>query len=98
MKKALWVVGVLVVLGLALAVSNLLVGAPKGTALTQTQPRDAQTAKVAHVLEQSCASCHVPGVKPPFYAALPVAKTIIESDMKEGLQNFDLASGFAPAA
>ena len=53
MKKALWVVGVLVVLGLALAVSNLLVGAPRGTALTALQPREARTAKVAHVLEES---------------------------------------------
>ncbi len=98
MKKALWIVGVLVVLGLALAVSNLLVGAPKGTALTQAQLRDAQTVKVAHVLEESCASCHVPGVKPPYYASWPVAKTIIQRDMKEGLQEFDLAAGFAPAA
>ena len=98
MKKALWVVGVLVVLGLALAVSNLLVGAPKGTALTAVQPRDARTARVAHVLEESCASCHVAGVKPPYYASWPVAKTIIERDVKEGLGDFDLGAGFAPAA
>jgi cytochrome c peroxidase len=98
MKKALWIVGVLVVLGLALAVSNLLVGAPKGTALTQAQPKDAQTVKVAVVLEESCASCHVAGVKPPYYASWPVAKTIIQRDMKEGLASFDLAAGFAPAA
>lgn len=97
MKKALWVVGVLVVLGLALAVSNLLVGAPKGTALTAMQFRDARAAKVAHVLEESCASCHVAGVKPPYYASWPVAKTIIERDVKEGLRDFDLGAGFAPA-
>jgi cytochrome c peroxidase len=94
-KKALWVVGVLVVLGLALPVSNLVVGPPQGTVLTRAQPKDAQTAKVAHLLEGSCASCHVPGVKPPFYAALPVAKTIIERDVKEGLGGFDLARGMA---
>ncbi len=97
-KKALWGVVVVVVLGLALPVSNLVTGPPKGTALTKVQPTDARTAKVAHVLEESCASCHVPGVKPPFYAGLPLAKTIIERDMKEGLRDFDLASGFAPAA
>ena len=94
MKKAMWVVGLLVVLGLALPVSNLFVGTPQGTALTQVQSKDAQTAKVAHVLEESCASCHVPGVKPPFYAGLPVAKTIVERDMKEGLHSFDLAAGW----
>jgi cytochrome c peroxidase len=98
MKKALWVVGVLVVLGLALAVSNLLVGAPKGTVLTAAQPRDAQAAKVAQVLEQSCASCHVAGAKRPYYASWPVAKTIIENDVKEGLRDFDLGRGFAAAA
>jgi cytochrome c peroxidase len=96
-KKTLWIVGGLVVLGLALPVSNLLVGSPRGTALTKAQPKDAQTAKVAHVLEGSCASCHVAGVKPPFYAGLPVAKTIIERDVKAGLREFDLARGLAPA-
>jgi len=94
-KKALWVVGVLVVLGLALPVSNLFVGSPQGTALTTAQPKEAPTVGVAHVLERSCASCHVPGVKPPFYAALPVAKTIVERDVKEGLKSFDLARGMA---
>jgi cytochrome c peroxidase len=98
MKKALWIVGVVVVLALALAVSNLLLGGPKGTVLTQAHPKDAQTAKVAVVLEESCANCHVAGVKPPYYASWPVAKTIIRRDMKEGLQSFDLAAGFAPAA
>ncbi len=98
MKKALWVVGVLAILGVALAVSNLMLGAPKGTALTALPPVDARTAKVAHVLEESCASCHVAGVKPPYYASWPVAKTIIERDVKEGLQDFDLGAGFAPAA
>jgi len=97
-KKALWVVGALVVLGLALPVSNLVVGSPVGTALTQAQPKDAETAKVAHVLEESCASCHVPGVKPPFYAGLPFAKTIVERDVREGLRSFDLARGMAMAA
>ena len=95
-KKALLGVGV-VVLGLALPVSNLVTGSPEGTALTKVQAEDARTAKVAHVLEESCASCHVPGVKPPFYAGLPLAKTIIARDVKEGLRAFDLASGFAPS-
>jgi cytochrome c peroxidase len=97
-KKVLWVVGILAVLGLALPVSNLLVGTPAGTALTTLQPSDAQTVKVVHVLEKSCASCHVPGVKPPFYAALPVAKTIIQDDVRAALKDFDLASALAPAA
>jgi cytochrome c peroxidase len=98
MKKALWIVGIVVVLALALAVSNLLRGGSRGTVLTQAQPKDAQTARVAVVLEESCADCHVAGVKPPYYASWPVAKTIIRRDMEGGLQSFDLAAGFAPAA
>ena len=34
-------------------------------------------------------------MKPPFYAGLPVAKTIVERDVKEGLRSFDLARGMA---
>jgi cytochrome c peroxidase len=98
MKKALWILGALVILGLALAVSNLFVGTPKGTALTRAQVKDARTARVVHVLERSCANCHVQGVKPPFYASWPVAKSIIQSDVKAAQQDFDLAAGLAPAA
>ena len=72
----------LAVLALALPVSNLLVGTPAGTPLTAVAARRTpQTAKVAHVLERSCASCHVPGVKTPFYASLPVASTDRERDV-----------------
>lgn len=98
MKKALRVVGVLVVLALALAASNLWVGTPRDTVLTTGPATQAQTVKIAGVLEESCASCHVAGVKPPFYATWPVAKTVIEKDMKEGLRTFDLGRGFAAAA
>ncbi len=96
-KKTLLVGGALIALGLGLPVSNLLVGTPTGTPLTVTPAKDAGTAKVAHVLEKSCASCHVPGVKAPFYASLPVARTIIKRDVDLGLREFDLAAGFAPA-
>jgi cytochrome c peroxidase len=98
MKRALWLVGVLVVLGLALAVSNLFVGTPKGTALTRAQLEDAQTARVAHLLERSCANCHVPGVKAPFYASWPVASAIVQNDVRAAQRDFDLAAGMAFAA
>jgi cytochrome c peroxidase len=96
-KRALWVVGAVVVVGLALPLSNLLLGRPKGTVLTTVRAADAQTARVARVLEESCADCHVSGVRRPFYGSLPVARTIIERDVQAGLRDFDLASGFAPA-
>lgn len=95
-KKTVQVVLGLLVLGLVLPVSNLFVGTPSGTRLTTPPAKDAGTAKVAHILEKSCASCHVPGVKAPFYASLPVASTIIRRDIEGGLREFDLAAGFAP--
>ena len=85
----------LLVLALLLPVSNLLFGSPSRTPLTVAAHKDPQTAQAAQVLEKSCASCHVPGVTPPFYAALPVAGTMVHSDIRAGLQHFDLASGFA---
>jgi cytochrome c peroxidase len=97
-KKAVQIVVGLLVLGLALPVSNLLVGTPTGTPLTATLAKDPGTAKAAHVLERSCASCHVAGVKAPFYASWPLASTIIKRDVEHGLRDFDLAAGFAPAA
>lgn len=97
-KRTVQIVGGLLVLGLALPVSNLLVGTPSGTPLTATLAKDPGTAKAAHVLEKSCASCHVAGVKAPFYASWPLAKGIIRRDIERGLRDFDLAAGFAPAA
>jgi cytochrome c peroxidase len=96
-KRTLQILAGLVVIGLALPISNLLVGTPKGTALTAVAAREPQEAQVAHVLEQSCASCHVPGVKAPFYASLPVASSIVKRDIEQGLREFDLARGFALA-
>jgi cytochrome c peroxidase len=96
-KRTLRILAGLAVLGLALPVSNLLVGTPKGTPLTATAVEDPRAVQVAHLLEQSCASCHVPGVKAPFYASLPVASSIVKRDIERGLREFDLARGFAPA-
>ncbi len=96
-KRTVQIVVGLCVLGLALPLSNLLVGTPRGTVLTATPAKDPATVQAAHVLERSCASCHVAGVKAPFYAGWPVARTIIRRDVEQGLRDFDLAAGFAPA-
>jgi cytochrome c peroxidase len=98
-KRSLQGAGLLAVLALLLPVTNLLTGPPTGTPLTATAAaRDAATVRAAHTLERSCANCHVPGVKTPFYAKLPVASAIVENDIEAGLRDFDLARGFAPAA
>jgi cytochrome c peroxidase len=97
-KKGLQVAAGLLVLALALPLSNLLVGSPSQTPLTVPAPQDPRTAQVARVLEQSCASCHVRGTPPPFYARLPLARGLIQRDIEDGLGAFDLGAGFATAA
>ncbi len=94
-KRGLQVLAGLVVLGLVLPLSNLVSGPPSGTVLTAAAPQEAQTAAAAPVLERSCAACHVAGVRPPFYAKLPLASMVVERDIKEGLRAFDLGAGFS---
>jgi cytochrome c peroxidase len=90
------VVLVVVALGLLVLfpISNLLVGTPAATLLTRASAQDARTVQVAHLLGQSCASCHVAGVPRPYYAKLPLASRLIEHDVSEGLRQFDLAAAF----
>jgi cytochrome c peroxidase len=79
------IVAVIVVAGLALPVSNMVIGGPSATALTRTKTDDAQLVRVTGVLEKRCAYCHVAGTGRPFYAALPVASSLIERDVQDGL-------------
>ncbi len=94
-KRAVQLVVALALLALALPVSNLFLGTPAGTGLTKPMPQDPGAARVAVILEQSCASCHVAGVSRPFYAQVPLVSTLIERDVTTGLRNFDLGAGFA---
>jgi cytochrome c peroxidase len=98
-RRSLQAVGLLVALALLLPVSNLITGPPSGTPLAAVAAaRDPATAKVAHALERSCASCHVAGTKTPFYAQLPVASSIVERDKEAAVRDFDLGRGFEAAA
>lgn len=100
MKKKV-VVSVLVfgVLGaLALPVSNLVVGGPKGTALAKAAAADPKAAPVAALLEPRCAHCHEKDVPKPFYAVLPVAGPLIEKDIAVGLRHMDFAADLFPTA
>ncbi len=98
MKKNYWVVGGVVVAGLALLVPvvNLVVGSPKGTAVTRTATSDPQLAQAAQVLEARCANCHTTDTKMPFYAALPVAGEIIRKDIDAGRRSMDLTVALYP--
>ena len=91
-KKLLIGSGVVLVLGLALPVTNLLTKGPSGTALSQRAESDATAKAAAAALESKCGSCHVTGVAPPFYAGLPIASSLIHKDMASGMRDMDLVA------
>jgi cytochrome c peroxidase len=46
---------------------------------------------IAGILEDKCVVCHVTGADLPFYAGFPIAKTMVQADIDEGLEYFDMA-------
>ncbi len=86
MKKYIVIVIILaVILALAFPIVNLIVGPPVGTTLTDKKVDDPTFAKVLPILEKKCVNCHTKEYRLPFYANFPVAKGIIEADIKLGL-------------
>ncbi len=82
------VVVVLVVV-LALPISNLLIG----RSYLPVAAGDAQFQSVSHTLQQSCADCHVPdGVERPIYFSFPIASSLIAADIKEAMTYFVMTS------
>lgn len=92
MKKWIVVLAVLVVLGLALPVSNLIIEMPPN-ALTSLATDDPLLAKVLPVFAEKCTNCHSTEYFLPFYAKFPVAQGIIEKDILQGLRWFDMVEG-----
>ncbi len=88
-KKLLIIITFGVFLFLLLPISNLLVH-PSITVLSNTSQGPEATA-VAHIFDAKCAFCHVPNVELPFYAKLPVASSLMQSDIAAGIKamNFE---------
>lgn len=95
--KLLFGLGILMLSALMLPMSNLLAGGASGTALSAKKPADARLAEVSRTLEGKCAFCHVTGTPRPFYARLPVASSMVEADVTEGLRDFDLVAELHPS-
>jgi len=87
-KKILWVVVVLVFIALAFPLSNLIFKPQPSGALASKAHGD--FVEVAKILETKCAVCHIEGEDLPFYATLPIANDLIESDVKSALAHLDL--------
>jgi cytochrome c peroxidase len=82
--------------GLALPVSNLFWGYPKGSELARLARGRSDVARTAATLEKSCANCHSADVALPFYAGVPVVGSIIKADVERGQRAFDLVHGLFP--
>lgn len=79
--------------GLALPVTNLMVGPPTG--VLAGMAGNPAAAGIKSMLETKCVNCHTAQYKLPFYAQFPVAKQIIELDIRLGLDYLDMAKELA---
>lgn len=75
--------------GLFMPVSNLVMK-PTRPALPQAKLADAAFAKAGPVMQQDCVDCHSAHTEKPWYFSLPVAKTMIDKDVTDGIAAFDL--------
>ena len=92
-KKKLFIAsGAVLVLVLALPLSNLMAKGPSGTALAKRAEADSEGKEAAAALEAKCGACHVPGVAAPFYAKLPIASSMIRTDIDMGMRDMDLVA------
>lgn len=97
--KAKWIViliAVAVLFGLGLPISNLIIGPPVGTSITSQQTENPLFAKIAPALEKKCVNCHTKEYKLPFYARFPIAKSLIEQDIKMGTTYLNMAEALFP--
>ena len=95
MKKRLIALIIVVVLLLALPVSNLVVGLPNSEALAAIETDDAAFAMARDILGAKCANCHTEDYILPFYASFPFAKGIVEADIEMGLEYMDMPAVLA---
>ncbi len=96
MKRAALVVIVLLLAGLALPISNLVVGLPPNS-ISKAKVEDPAFNKALHVLGTKCVNCHTSEYTLPFYAKFPVAKQMIEADIRLGTRHLNYVEALFPA-
>jgi cytochrome c peroxidase len=96
-KTILALVGILIAVVVGFPVINLITGLPKGIQLgTRAGASETYTA-ASQALSQKCGNCHSAQGELPFYAALPVASSLVKDDIRKGTEWFDLVATFAQA-
>jgi len=93
-KRFVIVVVVLTLVALLFPLSNLAYKPAPGR-LTGGQAGDEQFAKAATALETKCLGCHSQDPKLPFYASFPVAKRMVQADVRLGTEYMDMVADFA---
>ena len=94
MKRVGVLIVIVLVIMLALPVSNLILGAPQAQ-LTEKEGISEETLQAFEILGAKCVNCHIENYKLPFYAKLPVAKGLIQKDIEAGLAYMDYEKAFS---
>jgi cytochrome c peroxidase len=94
-KKLLVLVVALVAIALLLPISTFSYKPVEAGKLTALRANDPHYGNVAKVLEQKCAGCHVEDAALPFYAGFPIAKPLIQDDVRGGLKHLNMVTDFS---
>lgn len=97
MKKSLIVAGAIAVIVAALPIANLIVGLPKGIKLGNAEGAPEAYRLATDALGHKCGNCHTAEGNLPFYAAFPIASSLIKGDILRGTEHLDMAIAFAKA-
>jgi cytochrome c peroxidase len=92
-----WLIGVgaLVVVGLlSLPLSNYVLDTKRSQTPLKS-PMQQVYPKAVAIMQAKCFACHVPNIKKPWYAVLPVADTLIDEHIVSGLSHLNMADAFA---
>ena len=90
-KRVIILLVLLVVAAILMPASNLVIKPRNAGMITGPMPIDVEWSNIAGILEDKCVVCHVPGADLPFYASFPIAKGMMQADIEEGLDFFDMA-------
>lgn len=96
-KLILALAGVIVVVAVVFPIINLIVGLPKGIQLGSQIGAPETYVAAAQALGQKCSNCHSAQGNLPFYAALPIASSLVKGDVRKGTEWFDMVAAFAKA-
>ncbi|BCG63852.1 MAG: cytochrome c peroxidase [Methyloprofundus sp.] len=89
--KKIWFFVLFLACLIALPLSNLLGLNGKNKSIPINSTASIQFSQVSKILQNKCVDCHSPNMtRMPIYANLPIAKQLIEKDIKEARQRFIL--------